>query len=246
MKIIICNDEAVEQYRKKTRKRKAPVVLGIIGIVLLACVAVVSVLGNWTQIKGIFEEEEPVHEHVWQTASLENASCVEDGFLLRVCEECHAEERIALPAHGHTMEKNTCRICGQRASENLQFQFKLNEAGEPYAVITGMGSCTDRHLVVPNVLGGISVTEIAEGAFRGNTQIVSVSFHTGITKIGKDAFKDCTNLSGIFLPEGLPENIAFGAFWNTAYANEEGNWTDDVLYCNGYILEIVDRVNSPE
>ena len=50
MKIIICNDEAVEQYRKKTRKGKAPVVLGIIGIVLLACVAVVSVLGNWTAV----------------------------------------------------------------------------------------------------------------------------------------------------------------------------------------------------
>lgn len=237
MKIIICNDATAERYRKKLRKRKWIFIVCIIGSLSILAV---SVLGHWTDIKGLWEKESPVHIHVWRTASLQNSSCVEDGALLRVCEECHAEENVVLPAYGHTMEMNTCLTCGQRASDSLRFQFKIDEEGEPYAVITGIGSCTDRHLIIPNVLGGIAVTEIADGAFRGNTQIYSVTLHAGLTKIGESAFEDCTNVSGIFLPQGLPENIAFGSFDNTAYANKKENWTGAELYCNGYILARTD------
>lgn len=239
MKIIICNDATAERYRKKLRKRKHLLVLGIVGILAILSVCV---LGHWTDIQSLWGKKEPVHVHTWRAESLQNASCVEDGILLRVCEECDAKERIVLPAYGHTMEMNTCLTCGQRASESLRFQFKMDERGTPYAVITGIGSCADRHLIIPNVLGGIAVTEIADGAFRGNTQIYSVSFHSDMMKIGKDAFTDCTNLNKIFLPEGLPEYIAEGAFYNTAYANDEANWTDDVLYCNGYILSLIHTI----
>ena len=47
------------------------------------------------------------------------------------------------------------------------------------------------------------VTEIGYAAFYNNYDIKSVKFSGGLTKIGAQAFEDCTNLEEVILPEGL-------------------------------------------
>ncbi len=241
MKLILYNGEALKKYRARKRKRKGRVIWKAVVVLLLLCIAAISLLGHWAEIEKLFVKEEP-HTHDWQAASVKNASCVEDGLVLRCCTGCGEEEKIILPAYGHQLSKNFCLECGQRASDGLKFQFLTDAEGVSYAVVMGIGTCTDRNLIIPNIIGGIAVTEIAESAFRGNMQIHSVTFHTGIVKIGKDAFDDCENLASIFLPEGLPERIVFGQFHNTAYFNENGNWQGNELYCNGYFIEGIDTV----
>lgn len=70
---------------------------------------------------------------------------------------------------------------------------------------------TETELVVPASLEGMRVTQIADGAFMDNKNIVSVSLPEGITGIGKEAFRLCTNLESIQLPDSLQE-IGVSAF----------------------------------
>ncbi len=210
----------------------------MICVCLLIAILAVTVLGHLTALKALFIQEEPVvHTHGWELASLKNASCAEDGLVLRLCGDCGEEEKIVLPAYGHTLENNVCTECGQAASSGLAFKFDKDEENVPYAIVTGMGTCTDKHLIVPNIIGGIAVKAIAENALKGQIELRSVAIHAGIERIGADAFDGCKKLYSMHLPEGKAEDFALGAFTDTAYANDESNWKDGKLYCQGYLLE---------
>ncbi|MDD4291369.1 MAG: leucine-rich repeat protein [Clostridia bacterium] len=52
---------------------------------------------------------------------------------------------------------------------------------------------------------------IADGAFKGNTNITSVRFEEGLVSIGKNAFEGCTVLESVALPESILE-IGSNAF----------------------------------
>ncbi|MCM1441174.1 MAG: leucine-rich repeat protein, partial [Roseburia sp.] len=80
--------------------------------------------------------------------------------------------------------------------------YRLNSAGSGYAV-TGIGSCTDTALNIPEQYCDLPVTEIAEDAFRGCTQIASVTLPSCIIRIGASAFEGCSALVSINLPESL-------------------------------------------
>lgn len=58
-------------------------------------------------------------------------------------------------------------------------------------------------------------TEIPEGLYENDHEIVSVVIPEGVTKIGEYAFKNCENLKYVFLPSTL-ETIEYQAFMNTA------------------------------
>ncbi len=249
--IILCygkNAKALKKHLQKKRKRKRPIVWYVSSSLLLFCILVVSILGNWSGIKALFSPEVPPDAegdppvqvacaHSWEIASLKNAECVENGYLLRLCVECEAEEPIVLPSSGHKMVDNVCTECRKRASSGLKFKFYTDEDGVPYAVVTGMGTCTDGDLVIPSIMGGFAVKEIAEKAFEGNTKIYAVSIHKGIEKLGANAFGGCSNLQSIYLPEGKAQNFALGVFTDSAYAQNMQNWKDGKLYRQGYLLE---------
>ena len=61
-------------------------------------------------------------------------------------------------------------------------------------------------LVIIHEPYGIPITEIAAGAFAGNTEITHFESFT-VTKIGDNAFENCTSLQAIY----LEENIEIGA-----------------------------------
>ena len=50
-------------------------------------------------------------------------------------------------------------------------------------------------VTIPEIVEGMTVTEIGEGAFENNAALVSIDLPDTITKIGKRAFKNCTGLS---------------------------------------------------
>ena len=52
-------------------------------------------------------------------------------------------------------------------------------------------------LVIPTVVEGLTVTEIGEEAFMGNTTLTSIDLPNSITVIRARAFKNCTNLSSM-------------------------------------------------
>ncbi len=90
------------------------------------------------------------------------------------------------------------------------------------AVITGyVGSATS--LVIPAKLDGISVSKIADGAFKNNINLTAVTVSSGISDIGASAFENCTSLATISFPTTII-HIGEKAIYNTAYYNNKDNW----------------------
>ena len=75
--------------------------------------------------------------------------------------------------------------------------------------VSGIGTCTDRDIVIPATYQNDPVTEIADNVFR-ECSAKSISIPEGITKIGQYAFAGC-NLDSIVIPSSIT-NIAAGAF----------------------------------
>lgn len=81
--------------------------------------------------------------------------------------------------------------------------------------------------VVPATINNLPVVAIGEGAFKGNTELTSVTVKSGIKDVGASAFEDCTALATISLPDTII-HIGEKAIYNTAYYNNENNWKKKV------------------
>lgn len=102
------------------------------------------------------------------------------------------------------------------------------------------------------------ITEINDYVFRG-CDFTEVVLHDGVTSIGMSAFQNCKKLNSITIPESVTyigdyaflwcealENISLpgylhrvggSAFHGTAFYENPDNWTDGILYKDGYLLE---------
>ena len=78
-------------------------------------------------------------------------------------------------------------------------------------------------VTVPTSLDGKPVIAIADEAFKGNTELTTVTVKSGVRDIGASAFEDCTALSKITLPDTII-HIGEKAIYNTAYYNNTANW----------------------
>lgn len=73
--------------------------------------------------------------------------------------------------------------------------FILVEDGKAY--ISGVGSCTDEHLVIPSTYNGFPVVGICEKAFCRNNRIKSVALPCSVAHIADQAFAWCRNLEKV-------------------------------------------------
>lgn len=78
---------------------------------------------------------------------------------------------------------------------------------------------------------------IASWAFRCCSELQSIIIPDSVTSIGDRAFQYCTNLSEIVVPNSIT-HIGGQAFAFTAYANDEINWDENILYLGSYLIEI--------
>lgn len=90
----------------------------------------------------------------------------------------------------------------QNPGEGLEYKAFGN-----YAVLVGIGSCTDKDIVISDTYNGLPVTEIWHEAFSGVKGMTSVKIPEGVTYIESSAFKNCPDLREVYLPSTL-ENIA--------------------------------------
>ncbi|MBQ2875639.1 MAG: VWA domain-containing protein [Clostridia bacterium] len=88
----------------------------------------------------------------------------------------------------------------EKPSEGLDYA--LINSDEEYAV-SGMGECRDKKVIVPEEHEGKPVTEIAERAFAGNPDIISIKLPATIVKVGDKAFSDCVQLESVTMPDAV-------------------------------------------
>jgi hypothetical protein len=88
-----------------------------------------------------------------------------------------------------------------------------------YTIVNGMASITQintdmKNIVIPYTLDGYKVYSIGSEALSSST-VESIVISTGIEKIDWFAFKNCTSLVSVSLPETV-NSIGYGAFDNAS------------------------------
>ena len=98
--------------------------------------------------------------------------------------------------------------------------------------VTGTVSDCSGEVAIPAVYSGMSVVEIAAGAFSGQTGITRVTVPDTVQRIGTNAFKGCISLEQVDL-ENTIQYVGAGAFdetaWSAAHAADDMMILDDVV-----------------
>jgi hypothetical protein len=69
--------------------------------------------------------------------------------------------------------------------------------------VTGVGTCTDTSIYVPEQIDGYKVTAIGESAFASSKTLKSIYLPDGLELIGEYAFASCRNLDNIRVPDSI-------------------------------------------
>lgn len=96
-------------------------------------------------------------------------------------------------------------------------------------------AATEGSFVYTTNNGEVTITD-----YTGNTSSVSIPATIKglpVTAIGDNAFRDCTSLSTITIPDSVIK-VGREAFWNTAFLNNKQNWDSDVLYLGDILLDV--------
>ena len=99
---------------------------------------------------------------------------------------------------------SACFISGfsVNAEEFTEGGFKYTVANNE-ATITGTTSSTATSLIIPSTLGGYTVTSIGDSAFKGCTGLTNIKIPNSVTRIGGYAFYGCTGLTNIEIPNSV-------------------------------------------
>lgn len=105
--------------------------------------------------------------------------------------------------------------CGYTAKDSLSaasldYDISWNPIIGYICTITGMGSCTDSNLVIPELIEGYPVKIIGEYAFFQEKGLKSVTFSSQVNKVMDMAFAQCSSLEWANMPNAL--SLASGAF----------------------------------
>ncbi len=101
-----------------------------------------------------------------------------------------------------------CSVIGTSGSLNYRIDYK---SGEESITITGCAG-TDSEAVIPEAIGGIKVTTIAESAFRGCTSLTGIVIPEGMAFIDAYAFLDCSSLTIYCQAQSKPSG--WDTYWN--------------------------------
>ena len=163
-----------------------------------------------------------------------------------VCGEEVSRTSKTVPA-AHTFDSyGICTVCEPDASRGLDYVV-WSYAGNSkvqYVGIKGIGSCTDKIVVIPSIIDGKTVTTIYDDAFKNCKQIVSITIPGSVTSIGWNSFSGCTNLIEVI--DRSPVNITLGSNSNgyvAYYAKELHSGDSKINNIDGYLFYAYSGVN---
>lgn len=85
-----------------------------------------------------------------------------------------------------------------KPSEGLEFT-----AYGDYCIVSGIGTCKDTNIVIPDTYNGLPVKEIGMNCFNSGYDIESIIIPDSVTIIKDGAFAICTSLTSIYIPDSV-------------------------------------------
>ena len=139
--------------------------------------------------------------HIEKFIPATEATCTQSGLTsgkkCSVCGEILVEQEI-VQALGHKLDGGyVCKRarCNFAISTSDGLEFTLNTQSDTY-MVTGIGSCRDINIIIPQTYEGKAVTSIGEAAFsKGN--FTSITIPPSITSIEEYAFNSCYSLKSV-------------------------------------------------
>ncbi len=147
-------------------------------------------------------------------------TCSSIGYNKFICSECNYEKFEFFEALGHEFgdsfivkEPNAyenglmltaCKVCGIAKMQFIDGYSKglsYERTDKDTYKVTGIGTCTDENIKVPNEHEGLPVTEIGEKAFFDCDAIVSIILPDTIEKVGDKAFSECESLATVSMSD---------------------------------------------
>ena len=114
-----------------------------------------------------------------------------------------------------------------KSAQSKGLAFTLNADSQSYAV-TGIGTCLDTEVLIPDVYKSLPVTSISSEAFKDNTSITAISIPASIIQIDQKAFYGCTSLIAVLISEGVraidAEAFAGCVRLATVHITDLGKW----------------------
>ena len=115
--------------------------------------------------------------------------------------------------------------------------------------VQGIGSFTQKDVLLPRYNGETEIVTIADNAFKNNTTINHVSIPYSITHVGSSAFYGCTGLMSVILGNSVT-SIGSSAFYNCSRLVEIYNKSSLKIkigdWNNGYIAYYAKNVYTEE
>ncbi|MBQ8416173.1 MAG: leucine-rich repeat domain-containing protein [Clostridia bacterium] len=91
-----------------------------------------------------------------------------------------------------------CTLCKQELGTSVGLEYSTASSfGFNFAVVTGIGTCTDTDLIIPYKHDNLIVREIDDCAFRECNTITSVLLPNTVKDVGIGAFSECTSLASV-------------------------------------------------
>ena len=150
----------------------------------------------------------PAHTHTWGEWSVTTpATCQTKGVETRSC-SCGESATMEIPATGiHSYNsEDICIVC-ENTYMDLGIKFSLQ--GNAYTVTDYTGNAAE--VIIPSKYKGVAVTSIGEEAFRYCSGLTSITIPNSVTYIHFFAFDGCSGLTSITIPSSITY-IADNAF----------------------------------
>jgi hypothetical protein len=84
-------------------------------------------------------------------------------------------------------------------TQTQDYTFEINDGAINITKYVGLGGA----VTIPNTIIGLAVTRIGNEAFRACTSLTNISIPDSVTSIGSEAFRDCPGLTGITIPRSV-------------------------------------------
>ena len=141
---------------------------------------------------------------------------------------------------GYTLLK--CKLCGYEERSNFIPPVNSNglavevNTSNNTCVITGIGTCTDTDVNIPEKISDYTVVGIADKAFADQTQITSITIPNTVKTLGQRAFYGCTGLTEFTVPASIT-SIGHQVFYKcdnlaTVYYNSSFAPAQDKVFLN--------------